>query len=76
MEVLVERTQNIIEDVQDQIKAAEAEKRRKLEEEKKRYKRKDRLEGAPKPEAQSEAQTILKSMQTTPVAVKAQSKMY
>ena len=76
MEVLVERTQNIIEDVQDQIKAAEAEKRRKLEEEKKRYKRKDRLEGTAKPEAQSEAQTILKSMQTTPVAVKAQSKMY
>ena len=76
MEVLVERTQNIIEDVQDQIKAAEAEKRRKLEEEKKRYKRKDRLEGTPKPEAQNEAQAILKSMQTTPVAVKAQSIMY
>ena len=50
MEILVERTQNIIEDVQDQIKRAEEERRKKLEEEKKRYKRKDRMESTPKPD--------------------------
>ena len=54
MEILVERTQNIIEDVQDQMKRAEEERRKKLEEEKKRYKRKDRIETTPKPDQQAQ----------------------
>ena len=44
MDVLVERTQNIIADVQEQIERAEEERRKKLEEEKKRLNRKNRIE--------------------------------
>ena len=42
MDILVERTQNIIADVQEQIERAEEERRKKLEEEKKRLNRKNR----------------------------------
>ena len=44
MDILVERTQNIIADVQEQIERAEEERRKKLEEEKKRLNRKNRIE--------------------------------
>ena len=44
MDILVERTQNIIADVQEQIERADEERRKKLEEEKKRLNRKNRIE--------------------------------
>ena len=61
MDILVERTQNIITDVQEQIERAEEERRKKLEEEKKRLNRKNRIENTFKSKMAQMFESIPKS---------------